>query len=155
MTKRKATIINITVIKIVGIILSILFIAILSIVLSGSLSEDHDKQAEAKATEIRNALLYLNTVEEGIRIISVNKNYKVILETEQITVEYPTKNIKHTFPIAPINKNIVIPATVESVYTCISKRIHNCVNEITICKEDEACCKFEPLDDTLCTSSNP
>lgn len=154
MVKKKAIFLNMTVFKIVGILISLLLLVVLSEIFSGNLLADYDKVTEAKAIEIRNTLLYLNTVEEGIRVVSVDKDFKVILEKQNITVEYDKKGIKHTLLLAPINKNIIEPASIEDVSICISKKIYNCHNNITICKEGEDCCKFEPLTDTLCTSSN-
>ena len=121
---------------------------------------NYDKVTEAKTIEIRNALLYLNTVEEGKRIINLPKSFKVYLEKENITVEcnvpfYCLGGLRHTRNIFPINEKIIYPAELKSKKKCISKKISNCQNNITICMPDEDCCCFESLKDTLCTSSNP
>ena len=160
MAKKKAIILDIAVLKIVGILMGLFLMMLLSMLLYGNLFEDYDKLTESKAIEIRNAMLYLNTVEEGVRVVSVDKDFKVILEKQNITVECHKKffcdgDVSYTLMLAPINKDIIEPATLEATSICISKKIHNCHNTITMCIEDEDCCKLEKLTDTLCASTNP
>ena len=116
-------------------------------------------EAKAKTLEIRNALLYLNTVEEGTRMITLMPYFEAILTQDNITVvcNRPIEfggEISFTRNLEPLPKNIIIPNSVAETKICLSKKITNCQNNITICKIEEDCCELEDLEDTLCTSSN-
>lgn len=159
MKKRKAM--NSTIILFIsGVLIALLSFMATSNIINMNLSSDYRKIAEAKTIEMRNSLLYLNTVEEGMRIINMPEGFKAILEEQNIVVEcnvpvFCTGGVNHNLTIKPINKDIVIPATIEAEQICISKKIFNCKNQMTICLPSDPCCDFEPLTNTLCTSSNP
>ena len=145
---------------VMAVLTGIMFLITAKMISDGSLMMNYDKATEAKVIEIRNALLYLNVVEEGKRIIKLPAMFKVYLEKENVTVEcnvpfFCTGGLRHTRSLVPMNEEIISPAEVDSRSICLSKRISNCRNNITICLPEDNCCKFNPLSETLCTSLNP
>ena len=159
MKKRKAMN-ELAIMMIVGVLMGLLIFMATSNILNLNFSSDYRRIAEAKTIEIRNSLLYLNTVEEGVKVMNVPDSFEVMLRKDNVSVEcnvpiFCSGGVSHTRSIKPINKNIIVEADVNAEKICISKKISNCQNQITICELGGACCDFEDLSDTLCTSSNP
>lgn len=107
---------------------------------------------EQTTRAIANILVSIPTVEQGVRHFDLKKNFAYELNQTHIRLTYigethtlaDETGVTHTFAMPHYQEDIVYNANIEGTERiCISKKIVDCMPQVTICDEGQECCNLQ------------